>query len=191
MRQWHVLSRIKSERSWNCLLDRPATRLSGLSNGSVLRIHPMINWNKHYAAATTAFLPESLQKRLTSAVLRRDMRLLAISGYSVNIPSSKMPKLVTDNLIRQHDYRLIRGTSDRILGTVHAKFNICARYFAEAYNDILFCNFRQDTPKGMADVRMILDSQDWREIKEVVSLKITKDEQDLEFISSFRKRKNE
>jgi hypothetical protein len=149
----------------------------------------MTDHNKHYAAATVAFLPESLKKRLILAILRADMRLLAVLGYSIQIPSCKVPQSVTDNLIKNNDYRLIRGTSDRILGTAHAKFNIYARYFSETYNDILFCNFGREAPRGTADVGKILDSQDWSGIRTVMYSKIIKDQEHIEFISSFRKEK--
>ena len=148
----------------------------------------MTDWNKHFEAATVAFSPDSLQKRLLSAVLRGDMRLLAIYGYSLNIPNSRVPESVLDTLIRQNDYRLVRGTSDRIVGTAHAAFNIYVRHFAEAYNDILFCNFRQEAARGLTDVREILDAQDWIGIGADLRSKIAKDKEHLEFITSFRRK---
>lgn len=64
-----------------------------------------------------------------NAIARGDLRFLAVSGFSTDVPGVPMPK--ENSFVRTHGVRLIPGTSDN---PVSIELQVVAVRYAERYN---------------------------------------------------------
>lgn len=75
------------------------------------------------------------------AIKKNDFRLLAVSGYTVFLPSVSAER--QSEYQKKYSVRIIEGTTDGPTGKTHSRLNALATRYAEKYNRYLLKNFGQ------------------------------------------------
>jgi hypothetical protein len=78
--------------------------------------------------------PENAEPDARSALARGDTRLLAVYGYTVEVPGVQAD---AEELRLKYGLRMLEGTSDSYKGDGAQRLNETARRYASAYNRIV------------------------------------------------------
>ncbi|SFC20341.1 hypothetical protein [Pseudoalteromonas denitrificans] len=84
----------------------------------------------------------------TEALANGDIRLWAVKGFTLYIPSVKNEQkeiIERTAIVKKHSFRIIKGTSDALVSEEHQRLNHLAWQYAKEYNKFILANYIDDS----------------------------------------------